>query len=96
MLDVLSVRSFMHEDLHTDLFDVAMLSGLLSGRGLDDGPSPFCPMLSQGWSLLRVKNVRLPREVDTLRDHLRPALWTTFDAQSMRIVLNALKEGKLR
>jgi hypothetical protein len=36
-------------------------------------------MLSQGWALLRAKGVRLAKEVDSARDHMRPALWTTFD-----------------
>lgn len=95
---VRSVGGFMREDLRADLFDVAMLSGILSGRPPNDGerPVPFCPMLSQGWSLLRVKDVRLPREVDAARDHLRPALWTTFDPEGMRILLSALQEGGLR
>ena len=95
---VRSVRSFMREDLRADLFDVAMLSGILSGRPPNDGdrPVPFCPMLSQGWSLLRVKDVRLQPEVDAARDHLRPALWTTFDREGMQILLGALQEGRLR
>ena len=96
--EVRSVRSLMHQTLNADLFDVAMLSGILSGKRSDDGddPVPFCPMLSQGWNLLRVKDVRLLPEIEEARYHLRPALWTTFDPEGMRIILKALRSGRLR
>jgi hypothetical protein len=83
----------MRGDLGVDLFDVAMLAGELSGRSLaaDDAAVPFCPMLSQGWSLLRVKNVQLRAEVASARDHLRDSLWTTFDREGMDIATNALR-----
>ena len=95
---VQSVRSYMRDDLNVDIFDVAMLAGELSGRpiGADDGPVPFCPMLSQGWSLLRVKDVRLPDSVAELRDHLRPALWATFEPKGMDMIIEALRSGRLR
>jgi hypothetical protein len=95
---VRSVRSFMRGDLQVDLFDVAMLAGALSGRagGDSSGPFPFCPMLSQGWSLLRVKDVRLPEDVVGARDHLRAALWTTFDRDGMDLVERALLSDKVR
>jgi hypothetical protein len=51
--------------------------------------APFCPMLSQGWNLLRAKQVLLPPVVEAARDHLRPALWTTFDRQGMTALLNS-------
>ncbi len=53
-------------------------------------------MLSQGWGLLRLKDVRLPPAVDTARDHLRGALWTTFDAEGMEVLISALQDGRLR
>ncbi len=98
MNQVRSVRDYMRGDLQADLFDVAMLSGSLSGKGPDqyDRTVPFCPMLSQGWGLLRLKDVRLPPAVDTARDHLRGALWTTFDAEGMGALISALQEGRLR
>jgi hypothetical protein len=95
---VRSVRSYMRDDLNVDIFDVAMLAGELSGRSIGDdgGPVPFCPMLSQGWSLLRVKDVRLPDSVAETRDYLRPALWTTFEPKGMNILIEALRSGRLR
>ena len=59
-----SVRSIMRDDLGVDLFDVALLAGVLSGRRIEprfDGVVPFCPMLTQGWQLLRVRDVTLSR-----------------------------------
>ena len=95
---VRSVMDYMRGDLGVDLFDVAMLSGALSGRAPGDpnGPVPFVPMLSQGWGLLRVKDARLPEAVLSAQDHLRPGLWTTLARDGMRIVGNALREGRLR
>ena len=95
---VQSVMSYMKDDLRVDLFDVAMLSGALSGRppGDPNGPVPFVPMLSQGWALLRVKNARLPDSVVSAQDHLRPGLWTTLGRDGMRVVESALREGRVR
>jgi hypothetical protein len=77
-----SVGSILRTDLNADLFDVALLSGRLSlsdPQVLARSAVPFCPMLSQGWSWLRVKNVNLPDTLSGARDFLRPALWSTFD-----------------
>lgn len=89
---VRSVMSYMRSDLRTDLFDVAMLAG-----DLRDSPPhvPFCPMLSQGWSLLRVKNARLPEGLGAAPDHLQTALWTTFDPTGIGIIESSLREGRL-
>jgi hypothetical protein len=92
-----SVREYMRGDLGADLFDVSMLAGLLSGKPAGSVEAyPFCPMLSQGWSLLRVRDVRLPEPVNAARDHLRPSLWTTFDREGMEIVAGLLAGGKVR
>jgi hypothetical protein len=95
---VRSVMGYMKDELRVDLFDVAMLAGVLTGRppGDPNGPVPFVPMLSQGWGLLRVKDARLPESVLAAQDHLRPGLWTTIGADGMRIVAGALRDGRLR
>jgi hypothetical protein len=82
--DVRSVYWHMKE-FEIDLFDVAMLAGVLGDRR-GRPPAPFCPMLSQGWGLLRSRNLALPEELANARDHLLRALWTTFDPEGMRIV----------
>jgi hypothetical protein len=53
-------------------------------------------MLSQGWGFLRVRNVRVLPEVDSAQDHLRPALWTTFDSDGIGMLIAAIRSGKLR
>jgi len=90
-----SLHLLTRNDLKRDLFDIAMVSGALSGTRADyvSGPVPFCPMLSRGWALLRAKDVRLLPEVEAARDHLRPALWTTFDSNGMSIVRKVLLSG---
>jgi hypothetical protein len=94
--DVRSVRSAMHDDLEADLFDVALLAGALGGKPpMSDSVVPFCPMLSQGWSLLRVRSVSLPPPVARARDHLRQALWTSFGPDGMSIIISSLRSGEL-
>jgi hypothetical protein len=95
---VRSVMNYMRDDLRADLFDVALLAGALSGRAPGDpnGPVPLLPMLSQGWGLLRVKDVRLPPPLLAAQDQLRPALWTTLGPVGMRLVAEALRTGRWR
>lgn len=94
---VASVRSIMRGDLGFDLFDTAMLSGALARKETTlQTCAPFCPMLAQGWALLRVNNVELPKEIEALRDHLRPALWTTLEPRGTQLLLDALRSGRLR
>jgi len=92
---VRSVQGFMRSNLGVDLFDIAMLAGDLNGGTVREGVVPFCPMLSQGWEFLRVKNVRMPEPLRGIRRHLVPALWTTFDPNGMEMVSDALKSGKI-
>ena len=88
---VRSVRELMRSDLGTDLFDLALLARGLSNQIVVAEPSPptvpLCPMLSQGWELLRVNDVPLPIELEEARPYLRPSLWTTFDGKGMDSVL---------
>jgi hypothetical protein len=93
--DVRSVRNFVQDVYRADLWDIAMLSGGLSGDSRSARPAlvPICPMLSQGWSLLRVKNIQMPSALILARDHLLPSLWTTFDSEGMDIVEKHLGAG---
>jgi hypothetical protein len=95
---VRSVMGFMRADLQVDLFDVAMLAGALAGKPPVDPNAavPFVPMLAQGWSLLRVSDVRLPEAAAAARDDLRPGLWTTLGADAMAAVTAVLREGRVR
>jgi hypothetical protein len=94
---VQSVQSFMRDDLNVDLFDVALLANRLTGRRIEDPLSavvPFCPMLTQGWQLLRVREVTLSDDVQRARDNLRPALWTTFGPRGMEFIGRAIQSAK--
>jgi hypothetical protein len=92
---VRSVQAYMRSDLNADLFDVAMLAGTLTGSQYGPPVVPFCPMLGQGWGLLRVRGVRLPQALLRAADHLRPALWTTFEPTGMDIIQEAFQKGEL-
>ena len=95
--EVASVRGFMRGNLGFDLFDTAMLSGALTKKEATLRTcAPFCPMLAQGWALLRVNNVELPKEIQACRDYLRPALWTTLEPKGTGLLLDALQSGRLR
>jgi Caspase domain len=96
--DAKSVHGYMRGDLGIDLFDVAMLALVLFDRvpGSSDGPVPFAPMLSQGWSLLRAYQARIPDEVLVARDHLRPSLWSTFGPQGMKAIEAAIMTERYR
>ncbi|WP_234936530.1 caspase family protein (plasmid) [Sinorhizobium medicae] len=91
-----SVAGLMRGDLNAILFDVAMLNGELSGREPPDDVFPLCPMLLQGWNLVRVRDVQLPETYLAAQPHLLPALWTTFGAPGMNLIMQALEEGRLR
>ena len=93
---VRSVEQHMRNDLNANLFDVAMLAGDLTGGDLPDDVVPRCPMLSQGWNLLGVRDVQLPETYKKAQAYLLPALWTTFDPPGMDLVMQALGEGMLR
>jgi Caspase domain len=98
---VRSVQAFMLADLRVDIFDVALLAGMLSelpylGAGARSEVFPFCPMLAQGWALLRIKDVRLAPKIDALRDHLQPSLWTTFDESGMALVYDLIQTDSIK
>lgn len=95
---VQSVRSIMRRNLDVDFFDLAMLSGALSGKSPTgrDGIVPFVPMLSQGWGLLRVRDVRLEERLIGARESLRRSLWTTLEPGGMELVISTLRSGRVQ
>jgi hypothetical protein len=97
---VRSVQSYMRRDLGVDLFDIALLADSLSGRRIEGSLNalvvPFCPMLTQGWQLLRVREVRLAEDVQRARESLRPGLWTTFGPNGMEFIGRAIQSAKSR
>lgn len=93
-----SVRMYMRQDIHAELYDVRLLISRRFRKSLDPQYPvvPFCPLLTQNWSLLAGRGVQLPPSLAQARPGLCDALWTTFDAQAGSIVFDALKRGELR
>jgi hypothetical protein len=81
--------------LEIDLFDIAMLSGALSGKPVET-QALFCPMLGQGWQFLRARNVILSDQLAKVQKYILPGLWTTFAPEGMRIVKSSFEFSNLR
>lgn len=82
----------------TLLSDLALLAarGTPEARSLLSDSVPFCPLLMRGWSFLRASGVPILADILRAADHLVPALWTTFDAEGVRILRDAIEHGRLR
>jgi len=92
---VRDILSYMHDDLDADLFDVMLLSGEAPRRMRASHPAPFCPMLTQGWNLLRAYDVQIPSVLVKASGYLSNSLWSTFTGRGASIVFNAVKSGEL-
>ncbi|MDC0675786.1 caspase family protein [Nannocystis radixulma] len=92
---IVSVEQFMSYDIFGRLYDVALLAGERPGPG-DDDLAPFVPVLSQGWTYLRSRRGTIPPAAERAEKYLLDALWTTFSAEGMAILLEAVKKGELR
>jgi hypothetical protein len=85
----------LRNDLGAGLFDVELL-GLKRGQAMPAaGVAPFCPLLSQTWSLLRARGVALPRALQQAQTHLCNSLWTTFEPEGAASIANAMQEGEI-
>jgi hypothetical protein len=94
---VRDIAGYMREDLNADLFDVAMLAGYTENPpAYTQPPVPFCPMLTQGWNLLRAYDVTLPDVLTTASRHLCNSLWSTFTKRGTSLVLDAIRSGALQ
>ena len=86
----------MELDLSAELFDVALLARTMARREPGDMPIvPSCPMLTQGWNLLRAHRISLHPVLDDAQDELEIALWTTFKPDRAAMILEAVKRGEL-
>jgi hypothetical protein len=98
---LISIRVSMEQHIGAKLFDVAMLAPALTPWWAPQpGPSalpvvPFCPMLTQGWNLLRAHRIELPPVVNDAQDELEPALWTTFKPARIQKIIDAIRRGEL-
>lgn len=93
--DVDSVSQYMAADLDTVPFDVALLARTITQPPPYEHIVPFCPMLTQGWNLLRAHRIELPAVLKDAQDELEPALWTTFKPARMQMIIDAIKQGEL-
>ena len=94
---VRDVGEYMRLDLGADLFDVRMLSGHAHDPLAGAGPQvPFCPMLTQGWNILRAYGVELPAVLAHASRFLGNSLWSTFTRDGARLIFDAVKSGELQ
>lgn len=94
---IFSVRNYMLQDLNTDLFDIQVLLSRKIDKTLP-GQSllPFCPLLTQTWSLLRPRGIKLHPELEAATPYLCNSLWTTFEPKASNRLINAIKTGNLK
>lgn len=87
-----SVSSYMKNDIGTDLFDVRLLADRLWYEA-ERPVVPPCPMLTQGWSLLRSRKAPVPSVLDNAP--LTNALFTTFKPGRADAIVAAAEAGDL-
>lgn len=93
---IASVLDYMREDLGAWVFDVALLADAWHQTRKRAPPvAPFCPMLTQGWNLLRLRGIELPRVLAEAQDELEDALWTTFKPGRTKKIMTAMKRGEI-
>jgi hypothetical protein len=91
------IGMYMRDDLGVDLFDVRMLSGDAQNPVPRVGVQvPFCPMLTQGWNILRAYGVKVPDVLAHASRFLANSLWTTFTPRGAHLVFDAVKSGELQ
>ncbi len=86
---------FVKQCMEAGIYDVALL---LREAKADNYTRllPFCPMLSQGWALLRALGGELPPAVRDASAHRRASLWTTFRPEGTNLLFEAARNGGLK
>jgi hypothetical protein len=94
--NIRSVEGFMRATLEGAMvYDIALLLREAKTK-VYQTLYPCCPMLSQGWALLRVLGGDLPAAVRDASQHRRASLWTTFTPTGADIVFSAARSGDLK
>jgi hypothetical protein len=96
---VVSILGYMAQDSAAIPFDVAMLAARQDpdgARSLSRRLAPFCPMLTQGWSLFDAQNPLYSDLHARLQPQLRPSLWSCFNSKGAELVLDAFAKGEVR
>jgi len=94
---VRDIAGYMRDDLQADLFDVFMLAGYANNPpAYGKPPVPFCPLLTQGWNLVRAYDVTLPDVLTGASRYLCNSLWSTFTKRGTALLIDAVRSGALR
>lgn len=87
--EIKSIYDFMLKEPEPVLYDVMMLASLESQFAVSLARTvPFCPMLTQGWAYLAINSELNNGLLRELRTTLLPGLWTTFNKDGVKIILN--------
>jgi hypothetical protein len=87
-----SVLKYMRDENPVDLFDVRMLAFRRPPKTALP-MVPMCPMLTQGWNLLRARQVQPNVVLTEGAPHLCNSLWTTFKPSFTRQLFAMFKKG---
>jgi hypothetical protein len=92
------VLELMRAGLRADLFDVRLLASRRPAAEPAQGVPllPFCPLLTQAWSVLAGRAVALPGPLREASGWLCNALWTTFEPGFAGRVMDAIDRGELQ
>ncbi|MEO8628570.1 MAG: hypothetical protein ABI612_10785, partial [Betaproteobacteria bacterium] len=90
------MKTFLRKELGVTFFDIALLSadGSLRTTPTSAEVVPPVPLLSQGWSLLSAFRTPTSNILEHLRRHLRPSLWTLFDASATQTLGRVIARGE--
>ena len=68
-----------------DPMDLRMLAQDYRGK-INPASVGDWPLLSQAWPLLRAFRINLPPHLQKLQAHLAPSVWTSFNAEGIRLL----------
>jgi hypothetical protein len=68
-----------------DPMDLRMLAQGYRGK-IDPAGVGDWPLLSQAWPVLRAFRIKVPQRLQKLQAHLAPSVWTSFNAEGIRLL----------
>lgn len=96
--DIADLEERLQAEMGFAFFDIAMLCGgaLLRAAPPSESGWPSVPLLSRGWSLRNAFRVQVEPQWHDLHLHLRPSLWTLFNASATKRLINAVQKGGIQ
>jgi hypothetical protein len=91
------LRDTLRKEIGFTFYDLALLGGrgsLQRARGMGE-VLPAVPLLSRGWSLLKVFGADLPPLLEELQACLRPSVWTLFNSAGTNTLVKAIEDGRM-